>query len=143
MEQEPSVRAFKIWYSDHVYMGDTYQAWTEGQDDDVQVVVVYFDKLSGRGLPLRMVYFGDDFYGFDGERFSSHFDDVTRVTGHIKYGKYMDFDDFMELKRRALEDYGRGWLIPGERAEPEDDGMEDVSASGKEPEYRPRKRKGN
>lgn len=106
-------RAFKIWYSDSIYVGYSYEDWKNAPSDDVQVVMIYFKKQDALGRPTRLYSSGCDYYGLTfALNFYSHFDDITKVKGHILYGKYMNYDKLLELEQQAFNDYGENWLAP-------------------------------
>jgi len=108
------VAGFKIWYSDSTYTGTTYKEWTKAPTDDIQVVMIYFVKLDGMGRHTRLYSSGCDYYALTEDlRFTSHFDDTTKVSGHILYGKYTHWDNLMKIEKIAFEDYGE-WLHPAE-----------------------------
>ena len=105
------IETSKIWYSDSVYTGRTYADWVAAPSDDVQVVMLYFTTRDGMGRPTRLYSSGCDYYALTPEmRFSSHFDDISQVEGHVLYGKYMNFEALLSLEQRAFNDYGEGWL---------------------------------
>ncbi len=113
----PKIRAFKIWYSDKTFDStqavakDIFGAWKESPDQDIQVVVFYFDENDALGWPTRRIMKGEDFYAMDEiENLSEHFDDVTKVNGIVKYGKWADWDNLIRIDTEALNDYGEGWL---------------------------------
>src|SRR3989344_4684693 len=91
----PKLRAFKIWYSDKTFDSaqatakDVFGAWKEAPDHDIQVVVFFFDE---------------------NENLSEHFDDITKVSGIVKYGKFTDWDNLVRIDADAFNDYGEGWL---------------------------------
>lgn len=112
----PKVRAFKIWYSDkicsfHADAKDVFGAWKEIPDQDIQVVVFYFDQNDSFGRPMRRVMKGQDYYAMDENgNLSEHFDDITKVSGIVKYGKWTDWDNLVRIDGDAFNDYGEGWL---------------------------------
>ena len=105
------VRAFKIWYSDSTF-DSTQGAWKEAPKDDVQVVIIYFEKNDALGRPTRLYSSGCDYYALDDEgNFTSHFDDIEKVKGHVLYGKFMNFEELLKKEKIAFNDYGMGWLV--------------------------------
>lgn len=102
---------FKIWYSDSVYTsldGD----WENAPSDDVQIVMVYFEMLDGLGRHTRLYSSGCDYYALNKKgEFTSSFDDIKKVNGHVLYGKFMDYEDLKTLGKVAFDDYGE-WLDP-------------------------------
>src|SRR3989344_8024809 len=113
----PKIRAFKIWYSDKTFdftqavAKDVFGAWKEAPDQDVQVAVFYFDANDELERPTRRIMKGEDFYAMDEiENLSEHFDDVTKVSGIVKYGKFTDWDNLVRIDADAFNDYGEGWL---------------------------------
>ena len=113
----PKIRAFKIWYSDKTFDStqavakDVFGAWKEAPDQDVQVVMFYFDENDGMGRPMGRVMKGQDYYAMDENgNLSEHFDDIAKVSGAVKYGKFTDWNNLMRLEEISFRDYGEGWL---------------------------------
>lgn len=115
------IRAFKIWYSNKTFDStqaeskDIFAAWKEAPNQDVQVVVFYFDENDALGHPTRRIMQGEDFYAMDENgNLSEHFDDITKVNGVVKYGKWAEWDSFVRISEEAFNDYGEGrlWLKP-------------------------------
>ncbi|MCR4342578.1 MAG: hypothetical protein NUV40_01580 [Patescibacteria group bacterium] len=111
------IKAFKIWYSDKTFDSaqatakDIFGAWKEAPDQDIQVVVFYFDENDGLGRPARRYMRGQDFYAMDGEEnLSESFDDITKIKGEVKYGKYTTDENISKIEVESLGDYGEGWL---------------------------------
>ena len=113
----PKIRAFKIWYSDQAFDSiqavakDIFGAWKEAPDQDIQAVVFYFEANDGLGRPMRRIMKGQDYYAMDeNENLSEHFDDITKVGGIVKYGKFTDWNNLMRLEEDSFRDYGESWL---------------------------------
>lgn len=111
------IKAFKIWYSDKTFDSaqatakDIFGAWKEASDQDIQVVVFYFDEDDGSGRPMRRVVKGQDYYAMDENgNISEHFDDITKVNGIVKNGKFTEWNNLMKIEELSLNDYGEGWL---------------------------------
>ena len=111
------IRAFKIWYSNKTFDStqavakDIFGAWKEAPDQDIQVVVFYFDANDGLDRPTRRVMKGKDYYAMDeNENLSEHFDDITKVNGVVTYGKFTAWDNLVRIDTEAFNDYGEGWL---------------------------------
>jgi len=111
------IKAFKIWYSDKTFDSaqatarDVFGAWKEAPDQNIQVVVFYFDEDDSFGRPTRRVMKGQDYYAMDeNENLSEHFDDITKVSGVVRYGKWTEWDNFVRIDAEAFSDYGEGWL---------------------------------
>lgn len=111
------IRAFKIWYSDKTFDStqaeskDVFGAWKEAPDEDVQVVVLYFDENDALGRPTRRYMRGQDYYAMDdSENLSESFDDITKVKGVVKYGKYTTEEKITKIEAESFNDYGEGWL---------------------------------
>ena len=43
---------------------------------------------------------------------SQDFDDITKVSGVVKNGLYTTDENIKKLAKEAIEDYGKGWLLP-------------------------------
>lgn len=108
----PEILGFKVWYSDSTF-DSTQGTWKDAPRDDIQVVVLYFTQLDALGQPTRRISKGVDYYALDDNgNYTEDFDNISKVKGHILYGKYMDWDKLMEIDKQAFDDYGNGWLIP-------------------------------
>ena len=54
---------------------------------------------------------GQDFYAMnDEENLSEDFDDITKVNGEVKYGKYTTEENIAKIEAESFNDYGEGWL---------------------------------
>ena len=113
----PKLRAFKIWYSDKTFDStqavakDIFGAWKESPEDDVQVVVFYFEETDGMGRPTRRMMSADDYYSMDDqENLYQSFDDITKVKGAVKLGKFTTMENLVRIEKEAVDDYGEGWL---------------------------------
>ena len=112
--------AFKIWYSNSVFESKTgsYADWLNSPVDDIQAVVFYFAQKDGMGRHTRRMMRGNDYYGWDGKELSEHFDDITKVSGEVKYGKWTGWENHVRIADEALADYGEGWLWHSEKKQP-------------------------
>ena len=101
---------WKIWYSDKT-VDSTQMTWEDAPADDVQYVMVYFEAKDALGRFTRLYSTGCDYYALDSVagRFSSNFDDITKVSGVVKYGKYMDYNQLLDMGKIVFDDYG-DWL---------------------------------
>lgn len=101
---------FKIWYSDSVYTSNDGE-WKNAPIDNVQVVMIYFEKKDALNRYTRLYSSGCDYYALDTTKglFTSHFDDINKVFGHVLYGKFMNWNKLIELEKVAFEDYGN-WI---------------------------------
>lgn len=110
------IRAFKIWYSDkacstHPAEKDIFGAWKKVPDQDIQAIVFYFDENDALDRPTRRIMKGQDYYAMDESgNLSEHFDDITKVSGIVKYGKWTDRDNMTRIDAESFNDYGEGWL---------------------------------
>lgn len=104
---------FKIWYSDSTF-DSTQGDWDEAPDDDVQYVMIYFQKKDALGRYTRLAASGCDYYALDMKtrEFTSSFDDINKVKGYVKYGKFMDLKELLEMRDMFYNDYGE-WLDTG------------------------------
>ena len=107
------ITAFKIWYGDGSSFTSNNGLWNEAPNDNVQVVMIYYKFRDALGRFTRLYSSGCDYYALDKEtgRFTSDFDDITKVSGHVLYGKYMNYQDLGVLEKKAFDDYGAE-LIP-------------------------------
>lgn len=109
------IRAFKIWYSNSVFESTTgsFADWLKAPDVDVQEVMFYFPENDALGRPTRLYARGNDFYALTPEmEFTTDFDDISKVKGHIKYGKWTTWENHERISNEAINDYGEGWLFP-------------------------------
>lgn len=111
------IKAFKIWYSDKTFDStqavakDVFGAWKEAPDQDIQVVVFYFEENDGLGRPTRRSMSADDYYSMDElENLYQSFDDITKVKGAVKFGKFTTMENLVRIEKEAVDDYGEGWL---------------------------------
>lgn len=108
--------SWKIWYSNKTF-DSTQGSWKEAPDNDVQIIVFYFDKKDGLGRPTRRIMSGNDYYSLDeDENFYESFDDISKVKGHVKYGKWTNDDNIKKIIKESADDYGEGWLFSVEPA---------------------------
>ena len=112
--ERQKIVGFKIWYSDRCFTCNDGR-WNEAPKDDVQVVMVYFAHKDALGRFTRLYSSGCDYYALDAVtgHFSSNFDDISEVSGHVLYGKFMNWDSLGALEKVAFDDYGE-WLKPKE-----------------------------
>ena len=109
------VKAWKIWYSDSTF--DSIQGkWEEAPEQDIQVVVFYFDEKDGLGRYMRRYMAGNDYYAFvpETEEITQSFDDISKVNGSIKYGKWTTDENIDRISKEAAIDYGEDWLFQKE-----------------------------
>lgn len=100
------VAAFKIWYPDKVIRGVTYQDWCGAPDDNVQVVMLYFEKRDGLGRYTRLYSSGCTHYLMTPDmKLVSSFEDVPEEKGHLKFGRFMNYEKLLELEKQAFEDF--------------------------------------
>ncbi len=113
--EHQEIVAFKIWYSDSEVEGHSYDDWVNAPDDDVQVVMLYFEQRDAQGRPTRLYSSGCDNYGLTKDmQFSSSLDDPSKVAGHTKSGKYMNWKQLAKLEKTTYEDWGQEWLWTSE-----------------------------
>lgn len=111
------IKAFKIWYSDKTFDStqavakDVFGAWKEAPQNDVQVVVFYFGETDGLGRPTRRMMSADDYYSMDElKNLYQSFDDITKVKGEVKFGRFTAWENIVRIEKEATDDYGEGWL---------------------------------
>ena len=99
-------RGWKLFYGNSKTFSSNNGTWENAPDQDVQILMVYEKKTDKQGRPTRIVFSGCDFYFKDGNSFGQSFDDISKVRGVVKHGKWMnteaEFDDIMAV---AMEDY--------------------------------------
>lgn len=91
---------FKIWYSDHVASGKTYEDWTNLPNDDIQVVVLYWTDADG-DMPLRHFATGTDYYALNDKMEFMQGDITDGMDGNIKTGKWTTDAKIDELVQEA------------------------------------------
>lgn len=100
------IAGFKIWYSDKTYSSND-GIWNDAPEDNVQVVMIYFKKRDALNRHTRLYSSGCDYYALNKDgRFTSHFEDISKVDGHVLYGKYMNWEELAKLEQKAFDDYG-------------------------------------
>lgn len=116
-EQTPQMEhqkiiGWKIWYSDSTF-DSTQGEWKDAPLDDVQVVMIYFKGVDSLGRHTRLYSSGCDHYALDviNGVFTSHFDDISKVSGDVKVGKFMSYDALIKKEKEAFDDFGEGWLV--------------------------------
>ena len=96
------VVGFKIFYKDDsIYVAkdvDLKQAWDEAPVDGVLLVLLYENTGD------RVILAGDDFYCYDGEEFSTSFDDSRVLEGIIKNGKWTTDEHMARVNTKAMND---------------------------------------
>jgi hypothetical protein len=102
---------WKIYYSDGVVVSpDT--TWEDCPDDDIQAVIVYYDKpyeLDGILYHRRNILQGFDYYFSDGSEIFCNNDTLEvnqrRYPGyHFKRGKWIANERFDELHKQVMGD---------------------------------------
>ena len=97
---------WKLWYGNGTTFSSLQGSWEKAPDQDVQVLMIYYDKKDGMGRSCRRVFSGSDYYFKDGDNFGESFDDINLVKGVVKYGKYMKTEEeFLVIQKIAMEDY--------------------------------------
>lgn len=100
------VIGWKIWYGDGTTFSSLQVPWEKAPDQNVQVVMVYYDKKDGQGRSCRIVFCGDDLYWKnDKDEFGTSFEDTVKVGDVVKFGKKMDSKDYELMRMKAMEDY--------------------------------------
>lgn len=106
------IAGFKIWYDNGSFYTSNDGFWNDAPIDGIQVVMIYFDAKDALGRFTRLYSSGCDYYALDGSgHLTSDFDDITKVSGHVLYGKFMNYQDLILLEKGAFNDYG-DWLVP-------------------------------
>lgn len=99
-------RGWKLFYGNGKTFSSNDGTWADAPDQDVQVLLVYEKKIDRQNRPTRIAFSGCDFYFKDGDSFGQSFDDVSKVRGVVKRGKWasteVEFDKIMAV---AMEDY--------------------------------------
>ena len=105
-----SIVGVKIFYGDHKIaccrgsLKEIYTQWNKAYNDNVQIVMIYYNKTDAQGRPLRHNFQGSDFYSFDGQVFNSS-NDSRELNGSIKNGKWVSDDQFTKVRDIALTEY--------------------------------------
>lgn len=99
------VIGWKIWYGDGTTFSSLQGTWKKAPDQDVQILMIYYDKKDLQNRSTRKVFSGDNFYFSDDVIFNSSFEDESKVIGIVKYGKWMDGKGFEKIRLTAMDDY--------------------------------------
>jgi len=105
------VIGWKVWYGDESVVTSRESSWEQAPDQDVQVVMLYFDWKDSQGRPRRQIFSGCDYYFCDGNwtvpsNWADSFTDFSVVKGICKYGKWMKTEEEYEVVRqKAFNDY--------------------------------------
>lgn len=106
------IAGFKIWYDNGTFYTSNDGLWNNAPVDGVQVVMIYFQVKDALGRFTRLYSSGCDYYALDTNgHLTSDFDDIGKVSGHVLYGKFMNYQDLIVLEKDAFNDYGN-WLMP-------------------------------
>lgn len=105
------ILGFTIWYSDHTVQGKTYADWEKCQSDDVQVVLIYENKLAhlANHYLYRLIGHSSKFYGLTPELDYFEGDDKSEVKGSIKTGASREMPELIPI---AMADHGYGFVLP-------------------------------
>lgn len=99
-------RGWKFFYGDGSTFSSNDGTMKEAPDQDVQVFMVYEKKTDGQNRPTRIVFSGCDYYFKDGNKFGQSFDDVSKVRGVVKHGRWMKTEaKFNKIMAVAMKDY--------------------------------------
>lgn len=100
------VIGWKIWYGNGTTFSSRQGTWERAPDQDVQVVMVYYDKKDGQGRSCRTVFCGDDKYWKNREdEFGTSFEDIIKEGDIVKHGKWTNDEGFERTRLKAMKDY--------------------------------------
>ena len=101
------LRQWRIYYGDGTTFDSNDGSWEGAPSENVQLVILYEGENDNTipPRPRRFIFSGDDYYFKDGEIFGSSFDDITKVRGSIKFGKFLSDDDFSRIRLKAEVDF--------------------------------------
>ena len=104
---EPSiVIGWKIWYGDGSTFSSLQGTWKSAPNQNVQIVMTYFNQKDQIGQSLRQIWTGMDYYFMKDNIWGCSFEDVSIVKGIVKYGKWMKSEkEFNDMQAIAMEDY--------------------------------------
>ena len=105
---------WKIWYSNNTF-DSTQGNWKECSDEDIQFIMVYYDKKDEQNKPYRFAVHGFDWYFYDEQIFGGNNDTLEEnkiryPNCYFKRGKWIDVDTFDKISKDAFDDYGEKWL---------------------------------
>ena len=102
--EAPPVIGFGVFYGDgSSYFGRTEEDWKKAPKEDVQVILLYYDKYDVEGNHYRHSVCGWDYYTFDGYTYMASNDTRNLCSDYILYGKWMDTDKWKQIAKNALE----------------------------------------
>jgi len=100
------IRGWRIYYGNKGTFDSNDGTHFDAPKENVQVVLIFFEKNDGMGRPTRQMMSGADFYFWDGREWRQSFDDPSVVSGIVFYGKWMRTEEEFEVIRmKAVEDY--------------------------------------
>lgn len=104
------IKGWKIWYSTGEPVCSTSIPWQKAPSQDVQVVMLYYNKKDGLSRNMRQIFHGQDYYYLNGGCFeisndNSDIVDLENLDGMIKYGKWTTAENLHRIVKNALEDY--------------------------------------
>jgi len=105
------VIGWKVWYGDGFVFTSKDDIWEKAPDQNVQVVMIYFDWKDSQGKLRKQMFCGSDYYFCDGDwtvpsNWADSFTDFSVVRGVCKYGKWMKTEEEYEvIRQKALNDY--------------------------------------
>lgn len=100
-----TLKGWKIWYGDGSTFTSRHGTWADAPIQDIQIVMLYFDKRDVMGNSLRSVFSGFDYYFKDGDNISAAMT-PSETSGEIKYGKEMAVEaEFEKIRLIAMKDY--------------------------------------
>lgn len=104
ISEAPEVLGFGVFYGDgSSYFGRTEEDWMRAPKEDVQIVLLYYDKYDVKGNHYRHTICGWDYYAFDGAKYEASNDTRNLSTRNILYGRWMDTEKWREVVNKALD----------------------------------------
>ncbi len=99
------VAGWKIYYTDGTIVSSKDVDWHNAPKHEVQIVMLYLNKLDSSGRHCRHRMCGFDFYFKDEEGFGYSFDDSSFVRGEVVYGKWTTYENYNKLFNIAIKDF--------------------------------------
>jgi len=102
-KQQKIVGFCLIYGRGETFSGRTKEDWDRAPKEDVQLLLLYLDKLTHMGVPYRVATSGWDYYTYDGSNYRCS-NDTRVLSGDIKYGWWTSDEEWKRLAHWALKE---------------------------------------
>ena len=103
VDEAPLVLGFGVFYGDgSSFFGQTVEDWKNAPKEDVQTILLYYDKMAAPGVHFRYAINGWDYYSFDGECYMASNDTRNLSSKHLLYGRWMETEAWKNIATKAM-----------------------------------------